>query len=175
MKNKKKRAVRWRGGYFGYYFSTKSPRDSKSQLRTATRWVHRWICQQNHRGIQNGSFVRWRDQFTDEKCRRNHRGIQNGSSVRWRVLFIVRIADGIMNGIVRRWICRQKLIYPLSLDLILPYFSFFFLISTLPNYKHLAPLPKKISLFSAQQVIYLEVLLSQNPCSDLPMDFYQFL
>jgi hypothetical protein len=80
-----------------------------------------------------------------------------------------------MNGIVRRWIRRQKLIYPLSLDLILPYFSFFFLISTLPNYKHPAPLPKKISLFSAQQVIYLEVLLSQNPCSDLPTDFYQFL
>jgi len=38
-----------------------------------------------------------------------------------------------------------------------------------------APPKKKISLFSAQQVIYLEVLLSQHPCSDLPMDFYQFL
>ena len=35
-----------------------------------------------------------------------------------------------------------------------------------------APPPKKISLFSAQQVIYLEVFLSQHPCSDLSTDFY---
>jgi len=124
----------------------------KRQLRTVTRPVHRW------------------------KCRRNNRGIQNGSSVRWHVLFTVRIADGITYGIVRRWICRQKLIHPLSLDPILPYFSFFFsfffLISTLPNCKQPAPLLKKISLFSAQQVIYLEVFLSQHLCSDLPKDFY---
>jgi len=148
---KKKRAVRWRGGYCGYFLSTKSPRDSKHQLRTVTRPVHWW------------------------KCWRNHRGIQNGSSVRWHVLFTVRIADRI----VRRWIHQQKLIYPLSLDPILPYFSFFFsfffLISTLPNCKQPAPLQKKISLFSAQQVIYLEVFLSQHPCSDLPTDFYHFL
>ena len=38
-----------------------------------------------------------------------------------------------------------------------------------------SPPPKKISLFSAQQVIYLEVFLSQHSCSDLPTDFYQFL
>jgi hypothetical protein len=35
-----------------------------------------------------------------------------------------------------------------------------------------APPQKKISLFSAQRVIYLEVFLSQHPCSDLPTDFY---
>jgi hypothetical protein len=70
--------------------------------------------------------------------------IQNDSSIRWRVLFTVRIADGITDGICRRWIHWQKLIYPL--DPILPYFSFFFsfffLISTLPNCKHPAPLQK---------------------------------
>jgi len=155
LRIKKKRAVHWRGGHWGYFLPTESPRDSKRQLRTVTRPVHRW------------------------KCRRNHRGIQNDSSVWWRVLFTVRIADGITDKIVRRWIRRQKLIYPLSLDPILPYFSFFFssffLISTLPNCKQPAPLPKKISLFSAQQVIYLEVFLSQHLCSDLPTDFYQFL
>ena len=146
----------------------------KSQLCTATRPVHRWTCRRNHRGIpninsvrwrdrftdekcrqnhqgiQNGSSVRWRDRFTNEKCRRNHRGIQNGSSVWWRVLFTVRIADGITDRIGRRWIRRQKLIYPLSLDSVLPYFSFFFLISTLPNCKQPAPLSENISLFSTQ-------------------------
>jgi len=155
LRIKKKRAVRWCGGYCGYFLSTESPRDSKRQLCTVTRPVHRW------------------------KCRRNNQGIQNDSSVRWHVLFTIRIADGITDEIVRRWIRRQKLIHPLSLDPILPYFSFFFsfffLISTLPNCKQPAPLPKKISLFSAQQVIYLEVFLSQHLCSDLPMDFYQFL
>jgi len=37
------------------------------------------------------------------------------------------------------------------------------------------PPPKtKISLISAQQVIFLEVLWSQHPCSDLMMDFINF-
>jgi len=63
---KKKRVVRWRGGYCGYFvpteslrdskksalygdetgssmnMPTESPRDSKHQLRTVTRPVHRW-------------------------------------------------------------------------------------------------------------------------------------
>jgi len=94
---------------------TESLRDSKCQLRTVTWPIHQW------------------------KCRRNHWGIQNSSSVRWRALFAVRGADRITDEIVHRWSRRQKLIYPLSLDPILPYFSFFFLISTLPNYKQPAP------------------------------------
>jgi hypothetical protein len=40
----------------------------------------------------------------------------------------------------RRWNCRKKLIYVLSTDPLLPYFSFFFLIPTLPIYKQPAPL-----------------------------------
>jgi len=129
-----------------------SPKDSKRQLRTVTWPIHR--C----------------------KCQRNYRRIQNGSTVQWRALFADRVADKITDRIVRRWSRRQKLIYPLSLDPILPYFSFFFLISTLPNCKQPAPPPKKkFSLFSAQQVKYLEVFLSQHPCSDLPTDFYEFL
>jgi len=36
------------------------------------------------------------------------------------------------------------------------------------------PPQTKISLISAQQVIFLKVLWSQHPCSDLPMDFINF-
>ena len=49
-----------------------------------------------------------------------------------------------------------------------------------PNSPHLqttsppSPPQTKISLISAQQVIFLEVLWSQYPCSDLPMDFINF-
>jgi hypothetical protein len=129
---------------------TESLKDSKCQLRMVTWPIHR------------------------RKCRWNHRGIQNGNAVRWHALFATRGADEIIDGIVRWWSRRQKLIYPLSLDPMLPYFSVFFLISTLPNCKQPAPPPKKKSP-SSQQVIYLEVFLSQHPCSDLPTDFYQFL
>jgi hypothetical protein len=96
--------------------------DSKRQLRTVTWPIHRW------------------------KCWQNHRGIQNGSSLRWLALFAVRGADEITYEIVRRWSRRQKLIYLLSLNPILPYFSFFFLISTLPNCKQPAPPPPKKNL-----------------------------
>jgi hypothetical protein len=45
-----------------------------------------------------------------------------------------------------------------------------------PNAKNQTPpqKKKKISLFLAQQVIFLEVLWSQHPCSDLPTDFISF-
>jgi hypothetical protein len=131
---------------------TDSPRDSKRQLHMVTWPIHRW------------------------KYRQTRRRIQNSSTVRWRALFADRLDDGFTYIIICWGSRRQKLIYPLKLDPILPYFSFFFLISTLPNCKKPAPPPqKKISLFSAQQVIYLEVFLSQHPCWDLPTDFYQFL
>ena len=76
----------------------------------------------------------------------------------------------------RRKIRRKKLIYASSTDPLLPYFSFFFLIPTLPICKQPAPPPPqtKISLVSAQQVIFLEVLWSQHLCSDLPMNFINF-
>jgi len=41
----------------------------KSQLRMATRRVHRWICQRNHRGIQNGSSVLWRPIYRQNSWR----------------------------------------------------------------------------------------------------------
>ena len=76
----------------------------------------------------------------------------------------------------RRWNHRKTLIYDSSFDPLLPYFSFFFPIPTLPIYKQPAPPPpqKQISLISAQQVIFLEVLWSQHPCSDLSTDFINF-
>ena len=115
----KKKTGRWRRGFGRVMFTDGITDGFKTAARTVT-WPVRHL-----------------------KCQRNHRGIQNGSSVRWRVLFTVKIADEIMDEIFCRWIRRQKLIYPLSLDPILPYFSFFFLISTLPNCKHPAPLKKK--------------------------------
>ena len=72
---------------------------------------------------------------------------------------------------VRRWNRREKLIYVRSANPLLPYFFFFFfLIPTLHICKQPAPPPPqtKFSLISAQQVIFLEVLWSQHPCSDLP-------
>ena len=107
---------------------TKSPRDSKCQIRLVTC---QFFCQ-NHRRHHRRSF--------------------------------------------RRWNRQKKLIYVLSADLVHPYFSFFFLIPTLPICKQPAPPPPqtKISLISTQQVIFLEVLWSQHPCSDLPTDFINF-
>jgi hypothetical protein len=90
--------------------------------------------------------------------------------------FSVRITDVITDGKIHRWNRRKKLIYVSSADPLLPYFSFFFLIPTLPICKQPAPPPPqtKISLISAQQVIFLEVLWSQHPFSDLPTDFINF-
>jgi len=54
-----------------------------------------------------------------------------------------------------------------------------FLLLPNPNSPHLQttsppPPQTKISLISAQQVIFLEVLWSQHPYSDLPKDFINF-
>jgi len=137
--------VTWR--YYGYFL----PRDSKRQLRTVTWLIHRW------------------------KCRCNHRGIQNGSSVWWRALFTVRLADEITDGIVMSVKSSTKVnISPLQRPspplflILLPHLNS-------PQLQTTNPPKKKISLFSAQQVIFLEVFSSQHPCSDLPMNFYQFL
>jgi len=45
-----------------------------------------------------------------------------------------------------------------------------------PHLQTTSPPPPqtKFSLISAQQVIFLEVLWSQHPCSNLPMDFINF-
>ena len=135
---------------------TESPRDSKWQLCTVTWPIHR------------------------SNCRRNHRGIQTGISVQWRALFTVRMADRLTDGIrplvspsakVNIWPpCRPS--PPLFL-LLLPYPNSPPLQTTSPP----PPLKKKkkqITLFLAQQVIFLEVLWSQHPCSDLPMNFISF-
>jgi len=55
----------------------------------------------------------------------------------------------------------------------------FLLLFPNPNFPHLQttsppPPQTKISLISAQQVIFLEVLWSQHLCSDLPKDFINF-
>ena len=139
------------------------------------RFWRGYFYRRNHRRIQNDSlysdvtgspFKMPTESPRDSKCqirmvtcwffRQNHRRHHQRSFHRWN-----------------RW---KKLIYVLSADPVLLYFSFFFLIPTLPIYKQPAPPPPqtKISLISAQQVIFLEVLWSQHPCSDLPTDFINF-
>jgi hypothetical protein len=51
----------------------------------------------------------------------------------------------------RRWNCRKRLIYDSSGDPLLPYFSFFFLIPTLPIYKQPAPPPPSKNKSSSYQ------------------------
>jgi hypothetical protein len=148
----KKRAVRWRGGYCGYFFTDRitkgfktpapysdvtdspmqmpmeSPTDSKQQHRTVTCPVCRHSSRQNHR--------------------RNSPSVK--PSLKVNISLLTRP-------------------YPPLFLILLPHLNSPQLQTTS------APPQKKISLFSAQQVIYLEVFLSQHPCSDLPTDFYQFL
>jgi len=127
--------------------------------------------------------------------RRNHRRIQNDNpysdvtgspfklpteslrDLKWQIRMVTcRCFRQNHRRKSRRWNRQKKLIYVSSADPLLPYFSFFFLIPTLPICKQpTPPLPQtKISLISAQQVIFLEVLWSQHPCSDLPMNFINF-
>jgi len=55
---------------------------------------------------------------------------------------------------IRRWNRQKKLIYALSVDPLRPYFSFFFLISTLPICKQPAPPPKHKSPSSQHNKLY---------------------
>ena len=118
----KKKAGRWSGGFGGVTF----PDGFKTTARTVTWPVHHL------------------------KCRQNHRGIQNARSIRWHVDFSVRITNGITDGKAVGETVGKKLIYVLSADHLLPYFSFFFLIPTLPICKQPAPLPPKQKSPSSQ-------------------------
>jgi len=66
-------------------------------------------------------------------------------------------------------ICQLCRLSPPLFLLLLPNPNSSYLQTTSP----LSP-PKKIFLISAQQVIFLEVLWSQHPCSDLPKNFINF-
>ena len=147
----KKRAVRWRGGYCGYFFTDRitkgfktpapysdvtdspmqmpmeSPTDSKQQHRTVTCPVCRQIRRRLHR----------------------HNNLLGKPSAKVNISLQTRP-------------------YPSLFLLLLPHLNS-------PQLQTTSAPKKKISLFSAQQVIYLEVFLSKHPCSDLPTDFYQFL
>jgi hypothetical protein len=62
---------------------------------------------------------------------------------------------------IRRWIHRQKLIYDHPADPLLPYFSFFFPIPTLPYCKQPAP-PKKKSPSSQHNKSYFLKFYGHN-------------
>jgi len=134
----KKKVVRWRGGFCGWFLPTESPRDSKRQLRTVTWPIHRL------------------------KCRWNHQGIQNSSSVWWRVLFTIKIANGITDGIILSGNPSAKVNICHSANPLLPYFSFFFPIPTLPNCKQ--PPPKNKSPSSQHNKSYFLKFCGHNIC-----------
>ena len=110
--------------------------------------------------------------------RRNHRWIQNDSpysdvtgspfklptdsprDLKWQIRTVTcRCFCQNHRRNHRRSFRRKKLIYDSSADPLLPYFSFFFLIPTLPIYKQPAPPPqkKKISLISAMSTSLLHI------------------
>ena len=146
----KKKTVRWRGGFCGWFLPTESPTDSKLQLRMVMWPVHRL------------------------KCWRNYRGIRNGRSVRWRVDFSIRIADGRTDELFRWWNRWKKLIYALSPDPLLPYFSFFFLIPTLPICKQPAPPNKNLHHLSTTSYISWSFVVTTSVFW-FTEGFYQFL
>jgi len=116
--NLKKKAGRWRGG-FGRLFVSDGITDEFETTARTLMWPVRRL-----------------------NCRRTHRGMWNGRSVRWRVYVSVSYQCHNRRSF-RRWNRRKKLIYDSSADPLLPYFSFFFLIPSLPICKQPAPLPPK--------------------------------
>ena len=143
-----------------------------------------------YRGIQNVSSVQWRDRFIDGNADELTEGFKTSAPYgdmtdspmkiptesptdsKWqhrmvRALFADRLADGFTDRIIRRGSRRQKLIYPLKLDPILPYFSFFFLISTLrppkkksPSSQHNKSYIFKSSCHSIRVLIYRRIFIS---------------
>jgi hypothetical protein len=130
---------------------TESPRDSKRQLLTVTWPIHRWKMM-----TESPRDSKWQHcTVTCPVCRhisrRNHR--QKSPPVKPSTKINI-------SPLTRP--------YPPLFLLLLPHLNS-------PQLQTTSAPPPKISLFSTQQVIYLEVFLSQHPCFDLPKDFYQFL
>jgi hypothetical protein len=132
------------------------------------RFWRGYFYRQNHRRIQKDSL------YSDVTGSPFKMLTKSPRDSKWQIRMMTCRFFCRNHRICRRWNRRKKLIYVLSADPFLPYFSFFFLISTLPICKQPAPPQTKISLISAQQVIFLEVLWSQHPCFDLPTDFINF-
>jgi len=154
---------------------------------------------QNHRGIQNVSSVRWRDRFTVVNTDGITKGFKTSAPYGDVTDSSMKMPTESLRDSKQQLrtvtcpICRQrswqnhrrnspsvKLSAKVNISpLTRPYPPLFLLLLPHLNSPQLqttsALQKKKISLFSAQQVIYLEVFLSQHPCSDLPTDFYQFL
>jgi len=114
----------------GYFFPTESPTDSKRQP-----------VQCPYSDVTGSPFklptdlprdLKWQIRTVTGLCfRQNHRRNNRRSFRRWN-----------------HW---KKLIYDSSVDPLLPYFSFFFLIPTLPICKQTTPLPKKKKKSSSYQ------------------------
>jgi hypothetical protein len=124
---KKGSSLTWK--FLRVILPTESPKDSNRQLRTVTWSIHRQNCRWNHRGIQTGIFIQWRDRFTVRMAN----GIIDISSP--LVIPSAKVNIGPL--------CRPSPISPSSFPSQLS-----------PTANNQPPSQKKISLFSAQ-VIFL--------------------
>ena len=126
----------------------------------------------NHRLNQNDSLVQWRDWFIVKMTTESPR------DSKWQIHTVTCWFFHQNSRRTHRWII--PLVKPSEkvniCPLCRPSPHLFLLLLPNPNSPHLQTTSPqtKISLISAQQVIFLEVLWSQHPCSDLPMDFINF-
>jgi len=157
----------------GLFFPTKSPTDSKRQPRTMTWPVRRLKCWRNHRGIRNGRSVRWRDRFTAW----NSDGITEGLEMADLYGDVSMFPSESQTESPRDFPSvkpSEKLIYALSADPLLPYFSFFFLIPTLPICKQPAPPNKNLPHLSTTSYISWSFVVTASVFW-FTDGFYQFL
>ena len=101
------------------------------------RFWRGYFYRQNHRRIQKDSL------YSDVTGSPFKMLTKSPRDSKWQIRMMTCRFFCRNHRICRRWNRRKKLIYVLSADPFLPYFSFFFLISTLPICKQPAPPPNK--------------------------------
>ena len=142
--------------------------------RTLCRLLRRWFWR-NHRQIQNDS------PSSDVTGSPFELPMDSPRDLKWRIRtvtcrFFHQNHRCTHRRRFRRWNRKKKLIYVSSADPLLPYFSFFFLIPTLPICKQPAPLPPNKNLPHLSTTSYISwsfvVTASVFWFTD---GFYQFL
>jgi len=111
------------------------------------RFWRGYFYRQNHRRIQKDSL------YSDVTGSPFKMLTKSPRDSKWQIRMMTCRFFCRNHRICRRWNRRKKLIYVLSADPFLPYFSFFFLISTLPICKQPAP-PKQKSPSSQHNKLY---------------------
>jgi len=100
--------------------------------RTTAVGIYRWKYRWNIQNLKKKA-VRWRESFCMQFYRRNPEGFKLGSSYSNVTNSPSEVPTKSPTEGVCRWFLWQKLMYHHSAYPLLPYFSFFFLIPTLPS------------------------------------------